>query len=47
MWHLLTVDMSLQRLLALEIVLEFSFMLISSVLLCVIAVCEGNTLDWR
>ena len=44
-WHLLTVDMSLQRLLALEIVLEFSFMLISSVLLCVIAVCEGNTLD--
>ena len=44
-WHLLTVDMSLTGLLTLEIVLEFTFMFLSSVVLCLIATCEGDTLD--
>ena len=44
-WHVLTVDMSLFRLLVLEIFTEFTVMFLSAVMLVFIAVCEGNTMD--
>ena len=41
LWHILTVDMSLPRLLMLEIYTEFFFILIGAVLLTLVAAAEG------
>ena len=45
LWHILTVDMSLSRLLMLEIYTEFFFILIGAVLLTLVAAAEGANLD--
>lgn len=44
-WHILTVQMSLPRLLMLEIYAEFFFILVGAVLLTLVAAAEGNRLD--
>ena len=44
-WHLLTVEMSLPRLLLLEVLVEFAFIFIGSVALVSIAAAEGNAVD--
>ena len=44
-WHILTVDMSLPRLLLLEVLVEFTFIFIGSVSLAVVAAAEGQDLD--
>ena len=44
-WHILTVDMSLPRLLLLEVLVEFTFIFIGSVSLAVVAALEGQDLD--
>jgi hypothetical protein len=45
LWHILTVDMSLPRLLMLEIYAEFFFILTGAVLLTLVAAAEGASLD--
>ena len=45
LWHILTVDMSLPRLLMLEIYAEFFFILMGAVLLTLVAAAEGASLD--
>ena len=44
-WHILTVDMSLPRLLLLEVLIEFTFIFIGSVALTSVAAAEGQDLD--
>lgn len=44
-WHLLTVEMSLSRLLALEIFAEFLHIFLASLALVFVAACEGETID--
>ena len=44
-WHILTVDMSLPRLLLLEVLIEFTFIFIGSVALTLVAAAEGQDLD--
>ena len=41
-WHILTVDMSLPRLLLLEVLVEFTFIFIGSVSLALVAAAEGQ-----
>ncbi|MDB0053528.1 hypothetical protein N9F40_00675 [bacterium] len=43
-WHILTVDMSLPRLLLLDVLVEFAFILFGAVMLALVAAAEGNAL---